>query len=167
MDPIAWAVQQMPGDAAAKLVLLQMAAEIQPPSHPALLGPPWWYDGSPYRIARLAALCSLAEEELQGALRVLDDAGLARREQLPDGDLYQLGIYHYQRWVAASVRNAAPVPAAMRRAVLERDRHRCVKCGSTEGLQIDHIYPRWLGGLNVLANLQTLCAVCNMAKGMD
>lgn len=49
--------------------------------------------------------------------------------------------------------------------VFERDGHQCVKCGSTEDLTIDHIYPRVHGGCNCFVNLQTLCRLCNEKKG--
>lgn len=57
------------------------------------------------------------------------------------------------------------VPDAMRRAVYERDGWACVGCGSTERLTIDHRWPHVRGGGLSLANLQTLCAPCNAAKG--
>lgn len=52
-----------------------------------------------------------------------------------------------------------------RAAVLARDGHRCLKCGSTEGLTLDHIVPRSKGGRSHRENLQTLCESCNAEKG--
>lgn len=58
----------------------------------------------------------------------------------------------------------APTPA-FRKRILDRDGHRCVACGATERLCIDHIIPRAKGGTNDDDNLQVLCAPCNTSKG--
>lgn len=54
----------------------------------------------------------------------------------------------------------------IRDAILERDGHRCRKCGATEDLTIDHIVAEKLGGTLDEANLQTLCRTCNSRKGV-
>lgn len=40
----------------------------------------------------------------------------------------------------------------------------CVRCGATDTLQLDHINPRFAGGLPVRENAQTLCRRCNSHK---
>lgn len=52
-----------------------------------------------------------------------------------------------------------------KRKVLDRDR-RCVRCGSTERLTVDHRLPACRGGTNSITNLQALCFRCNQRKAM-
>ncbi len=70
---------------------------------------------------------------------------------------------------ARGQRGSRAVPLGLRYHVLERDGGACVACGAAanEGalLHVDHIVPHSLGGLTVLANLQTLCCDCNLGKG--
>jgi len=40
----------------------------------------------------------------------------------------------------------------------------CVKCRSTLRLEIDHIFPKSLGGTDEIDNLQILCSSCNKKK---
>lgn len=56
------------------------------------------------------------------------------------------------------------VPQALKRAVKKRDR-KCLCCGSTKTLQVDHVQPLYVGGTHTLDNLQTLCRPCNLLKG--
>lgn len=58
-----------------------------------------------------------------------------------------------------------PIPAELRAAVYERDRWRCLHCGTTENLSLDHIWPYSKGGPDTYENLQTLCRPCNSKKG--
>jgi len=68
------------------------------------------------------------------------------------------------------------ISVALRRSVYKRDQHTCQYCGITAHpldknwygwsvLNIDHIYPRSLGGLDVEFNLLTACWRCNSQKG--
>lgn len=52
----------------------------------------------------------------------------------------------------------------IRRFVIARDGHKCVKCGSTEYLQVDHIIEVSRGGLTIPANLRTLCKYCHAKR---
>lgn len=56
------------------------------------------------------------------------------------------------------------IPDDVRAAILERDKHRCVACRSTDNLEIDHIIPVSRGGTGDPSNLQTLCRPCNRRK---
>ena len=52
-----------------------------------------------------------------------------------------------------------------RRAALERDGWRCVKCGRSGMLQVDHIVPLSQGGDGyLLTGLQSLCRNCHWDK---
>jgi hypothetical protein len=50
-------------------------------------------------------------------------------------------------------------------AIFERDGNKCLHCGTTQNLTIDHIKPKSKGGSNLVSNLQTLCKSCNGRKG--
>lgn len=52
------------------------------------------------------------------------------------------------------------IPAGLKKAVAERDK-KCVKCGSTYALEVNHIIPYALGGKTELGNLNLLCFNCN------
>lgn len=58
-----------------------------------------------------------------------------------------------------------PIPEDVQRFVYRRDGGRCVKCGSGELLQFDHIIPVVMGGATTPENLQVLCKSCNREKG--
>jgi 5-methylcytosine-specific restriction endonuclease McrA len=52
-----------------------------------------------------------------------------------------------------------------RKALFARDGHKCVYCGSTGRLTLDHVVPRSRGGDSVWENVVTSCAPCNLRKG--
>ena len=52
----------------------------------------------------------------------------------------------------------------LRDYIIARDENRCVACGSTEHLQVDHIIPMFEGGSDSAENLQVLCSSCNAQK---
>ncbi len=56
------------------------------------------------------------------------------------------------------------VPEAVKKAVKRRDR-KCLCCGRTSFLQVDHVRSRYHGGDHSEDNLQLLCSVCNALKG--
>jgi len=57
------------------------------------------------------------------------------------------------------------VTRTQRARILERDGNKCMSCGSTEHLCIDHVVPVSKGGTSDDDNLQVLCLPCNTKKG--
>lgn len=58
-----------------------------------------------------------------------------------------------------------PIPDEVKVFVWQRDGGRCVRCGSNQRLEYDHIIPHSMGGSNTERNLQLLCEGCNRSKG--
>ncbi len=63
-----------------------------------------------------------------------------------------------------SAAERSPIPKDVQREVWQRDKGRCVECGSKENLEYDHIIPISKGGANTVRNLQLLCQECNRRK---
>jgi len=57
------------------------------------------------------------------------------------------------------------IPDSVRLFVWQRDRGQCIKCGSRERLEFDHIIPVASGGSSTERNVQLLCEPCNRSKG--
>lgn len=51
--------------------------------------------------------------------------------------------------------------------VLTKYGNKCLCCGSTEKITLDHIIPLSKGGTNTIENLQPLCSRCNRKKWKD
>ncbi|NJL29560.1 MAG: HNH endonuclease [Thermoanaerobaculia bacterium] len=65
--------------------------------------------------------------------------------------------------------SATYVPIELRRRVAAQARHRCGYCLSQESvlgcpMEIDHLFPRSLGGATTEDNLWLACSVCNAHK---
>jgi len=56
------------------------------------------------------------------------------------------------------------IPEEVRIAVWRRDGGKCVRCGSREKLEYDHIVPVSKGGSNTARNIELLCESCNRKK---
>ena len=57
-----------------------------------------------------------------------------------------------------------PISEEVRIMVWRRDGGVCVKCGSRENLEYDHIVPISKGGSNTARNIELLCEKCNREK---
>jgi 5-methylcytosine-specific restriction endonuclease McrA len=59
----------------------------------------------------------------------------------------------------------------LRFEILQRDNYRCRGCGASAdddvALHVDHIVAIANGGSTVRSNLHTLCAACNLGKGVQ
>ncbi|OHA58236.1 MAG: hypothetical protein A2571_03185 [Candidatus Vogelbacteria bacterium RIFOXYD1_FULL_44_32] len=59
------------------------------------------------------------------------------------------------------------IPDDVRLFVWQRDEGKCIKCGTKEKLEFDHIIPVVAGGANTQRNIQLLCELCNRTKGKN
>jgi hypothetical protein len=73
----------------------------------------------------------------------------------------------YRNLERAEVSRREHISDAVRLFVWQRDEGKCVKCGSKERLEFDHIIPIALGGSNTERNIQLLCESCNRSKGTN
>jgi 5-methylcytosine-specific restriction endonuclease McrA len=143
-----------------------------PPSRPAIVEP---LSPARYRVQFTASA------ELHDKLRRLS---LLMRSQVPDGDLAavieqavseKLERLEARRYAqtkaprreladAVTAPTSRHIPAAVRRAVLERDGHRCRyvdehgrRCTERDRLEFHHRHPFGYGGDHSLANISLLC----------
>lgn len=77
---------------------------------------------------------------------------IAMQELLDDGE-----IFH-------EANKRPPIPKDVVDTVWNRDEGKCVYCGSSENLHLDHIIPFSKGGDTSVENLQLLCQKCNLEK---
>ena len=88
------------------------------------------------------------------------------------GRLATMGDHEAQSFVASLCALATSQPkfirtsisSDVRREVWRRDEGKCVKCGSRERLEYDHIIPISIGGSNTARNIELLCEACNRIK---
>lgn len=69
----------------------------------------------------------------------------------------------FDRFASRKVRKGLSKKTAT--AILHKYNFSCVKCGTKDRLQVDHIVPVKRGGKDELTNLQVLCQPCNLRKG--
>ena len=102
---------------------------------------------------RRAVVLVLAEKAT--VVEVGDGLLRSERTALPIPSVVRL-----TRYVRVPYRRVVPVT---RRAVLERDGHRCAYC-SRRAESIDHVVPRSRGGLHEWPNVVAACRRCNHKK---
>jgi hypothetical protein len=74
-------------------------------------------------------------------------------------------IRHFEAIETAESVQREPIPEEVRIFVWQRDQGKCVRCGSNERLEFDHVIPVVRGGSSTARNIQLLCERCNREKG--
>jgi hypothetical protein len=69
-----------------------------------------------------------------------------------------------ERWPVIRTGERDPIPALTRALVYGRDDGRCVYCGASHSLELDHLVPWSAGGPDTSDNLRMLCGPCNSAR---
>ncbi len=100
----------------------------------------------------------LAKEEQKKEKRRKEEL---RKEVLKE--LQQEGLIFNDSFNSSSNKRE-PISQETQDRVWNRDGGKCVKCGSAEKLEFDHIIPFSKGGANTYRNLQLLCEKCNRTK---
>jgi hypothetical protein len=109
-------------------------------------------------------LPALLEQAIDIALKAKDPAHPRRAKQVVPTETSQ-------EQSSSSAPRSRYIPAAIKRAVFQRDEYRCqfraadgTRCPQRTHLCIDHIVPFAQGGTNEIPNLQLLCARHNLRK---
>jgi 5-methylcytosine-specific restriction endonuclease McrA len=89
---------------------------------------------------------------------------LINKEQKSKQERLQKEIDRIKAMAEAEGSVRVPIPDDVQILVWNRDGGKCVKCGSQERLEFDHIIPLSKGGSNTARNIQLLCENCNRTK---
>lgn len=93
-------------------------------------------------------------------IRPQKNAGNKRFRQTEKGKIaHKNGKYNRK------ARTKGTIKAAEWKALCNRYDNKCLRCGGSGELTIDHIVPLIHGGANTIANAQPLCMPCNRWKG--
>lgn len=86
----------------------------------------------------------------------------AENEIVTDKKVYErpliIRLLNYVKYVYRRIR-------VNRQRIYRRDGNKCVYCGTSKQLTIDHVIPKSKGGRNTWENLVTCCTKCNLKKG--
>ena len=120
----------------------------------------WWS----YRAVVLrAGPIELANDLNREELVLLIKQYVLRRDRSIEKTRREVETLENYGRLASAVRE--PIPEEVRLYVWRRDNGKCVRCGSRERLEFDHIIPVVAGGSSTDRNVQLLCEPCNRSKG--
>jgi hypothetical protein len=116
----------------------------------------WLFKGDVYLAYHSSDPRSYSVEEIQLLILEYFDKDRRKWEQLKrtyKSDAVEKAAHQRER-----------IPEDVRIAVWRRDGGKCVRCGSREKLEYDHIVPVSKGGSNTARNIELLCETCNRKK---
>jgi Holliday junction DNA helicase RuvB len=129
------------------------------------------FHGGPVRERAVARTLNASADALTPGAEYLVRIGLLAITpggmMMTDAAFEHLGLPRPDRMDGATEARREAIPERVQRIVWQRDRGRCVKCGSNELLEYDHIIPVSKGGASTARNIQLLCQRCNRQKGAN
>ena len=135
-------------------------SEEEPVLAPSMLGDifhlEWFFKGDMYNVDDIQKRHRYTDEELQ--LLILEHYDKERTK------FERLRRRYKSETVQRESRRRESIPEHVRIAVWRRDGGKCVRCGSRENLEYDHIIPASKGGGNTARNIELLCERCNREK---
>lgn len=114
----------------------------------------WIFNGFEYQVEGL-----YTDEQFRLLIHECFDSEKRRFERLKQK--------HVQTPHADSTSTRPRIPQNVRIEVWRRDGGKCVRCGSRDNLEYDHIIPISKGGSNTARNIELLCEPCNRSKGAN
>ena len=116
----------------------------------------WFFKGDVYDVEDIRKRYKYNDEQIQ--LLILEHYDKERRK------FERLRQRYKSEVVQRESRRRERIPEQVRIAVWRRDGGKCVRCGSRENLEYDHIIPVSKGGSNTARNIELLCERCNREK---
>lgn len=134
------------------------------------------WDGEPEPLLPYSTSCDMYEPDKYS--EVMSSISKVRRLRIFESEkIRQIQIWtkqKYQNYIdwRANKRSQKRIEACsfiakteIRGAVFELHGEECLKCGTDEGITLDHVVPVSRDGENCIENLQPLCKSCNSSKG--
>jgi hypothetical protein len=116
----------------------------------------WFFKGYVYDVSDIKDRYNYNDEQIQ--LLILEDYDKERRK------FERLRRLYKSEDIQRESQQRERIPEHVRIAVWRRDGGKCVRCGSRENLEYDHIIPVSKGGSNTARNIELLCERCNREK---